>query len=572
MKKNKITLVMGVLLALSVLFGCKNPAADNNTGNNAGDDVEPVIVDNPNKQNSEWLMLMYMDGDNNLNDPIYIDLNEAEYGLAQLPAGSSVRIIALWDGWDFVTNNDPDNPETSQLIANAAAAGLTLETASTKLLELGADGRGEPTTVGGITLSPNTKDLTATVDWIKNNEVNMASEKTLEYFLKWVKANYTADKIIIQFSNHGGGPRSATNGKKYGRRSMCWDETSTDSSLEACLKTSDVSKALKNACFGGDNKVSLIMEDVCLGGSIEEAYELKDYSDYYVGSPNNVPGWGFDYVSFVSSLTKNATVEEVGCNLVKTYSENYKWSDNDWTEYLSDEDNQGYASLSAFEKSINVPDLSTLSFIDLSKVDAVKDAVNELAQLIYFDTENEYRIQYDDKTNKLYYKGDDGKYYSYNGGILATEDIVLKPVSRWFAIKFWTAYYGDPIYYSGTFGCLKDLGAMCVYMRNYYSESDWLGLNEKANAVTAALSDAVVASWRDGYGQPTYYKNKAENKYQAVFGTSDLGAGLTINCCCWVDSRTHSGNPYGFENWYKNELAFGRDCSAWTELIESWWN
>lgn len=570
MVKNKIALMMGIL-ALSVLFGCNNPAADN--------EEEPVIVDNPNKQNSEWLMLMYMDGDNNLNDPIYVDLNEAEYGLSKLPEDSSVRIIALWDGWDFVTGNDPDNPETSELIAAAANQGLTLETASTRLLELGADGRGKPLTAAGITLSPDTKDLTATVSWIKNNEVDMASEKTLEYFLKWVKANYTADKIIIQFSNHGGGPRSAIPCGEYVRRSMCWDETNGGSSF---LKTSDVSKALKNAGFGSDNKVSLIMEDVCLGGSIEEAYELKDYSNYYVGSPNNVPGMGFDYVSFVSSLTKNASVEEVGCNLVKSYKENYTWTADDWNDYLSDENNLKYTTLTDFEKSINIPNLTTLSFIDLSKVNAVKDAVNELAQIICYDKATENRIEYDPTTGNVYYQNsNDGKYYSYNDGTEVAEDVNLNPVPRWFAIKLWTANYGDPIYYSGSFGCLKDLGAMCAFMRSYYSESDWAELNVKANAVTTALSNAIVASWRDGYGNPTYYKNTVDDVYYDAFtcnsvvtldNATDLGAGLTINCSCWVDPNSNQGSSLGFKDWYKNELEFGKDCSYWTALIKGWWD
>ena len=55
------------------------------------------------KKESEWLVLLYMDGDNNLNDPIYLDLNEAESGLAKLEESDSVTVVALWDGWDFET-------------------------------------------------------------------------------------------------------------------------------------------------------------------------------------------------------------------------------------------------------------------------------------------------------------------------------------------------------------------------------------------------------------------------------------------------------------------------------------
>ncbi len=516
-------------------------------------------------KNSEWLMLMYMDGDNNLNDPIYFDLNEAEAGLSELSksdSNASVTIVALWDGWNFESNNKDE--ETS--FADLAPDSISIETASTRLLELGADSR-DYTTWGGIQLSDNTKDLTDTVDWIENGEVNMADKTTLENFLKWAKDNYSADKVILQFSNHGGGPRSVTNGKVYGRRSMCWDDTSDGTGF---LKTSDVSAALAAAGYGTDNKLSLIMEDVCLGGSLEEAYELKDYADYYVGSPNNVPGNGFDYISFVKSLKKDATVEHVGCNLIKSYRSDYEWTSADWSKYL--QKNPDLSGTGDMWISISNPNLSTLSFIDLSKVNAVKEAVSDLAQLIYDDNQPDERIVTD--TYNLYFLNDDGKYYDNNGNTPAV-GATLYYMPRKFGIKWWTAYYGDPIYYEGTFGCLKDLGTMCVFMREYYSESDWPELNAKANAVTSALSNAVVASWRDGYNAPSYYKNKTENVYQDVLGsTADLGAGLTINCSCWVQYTGADGKNYsaqGFANWYKNELAFGKDCSAWTNLIDYWW-
>lgn len=523
-------------------------------------------------KHTEWLMLMYMDGDNNLNDPIYLDLNEAEYGLSQLSEGDSVRIIALWDGWNFETNNE----DGLTSFFDYFPVQYSTKTASTKLLELGADSNILYTPNGGIypnacMLSPSTIDLTSTVNWITDNEVDMSAPETLENFLNWAKTNYTANKIILQFSNHGGGPRATASSEKpyFGRRSMCWDETSGGSSF---LKTSDVSKALKNAGFDSDNKVSLIMEDVCLGGSLEEAYELKDYAKYYVGSPNNIPGSGFDYISFVSSLTNGTTVEEVGCNLVKSYKDNYTWSTEKWEEfisnnpYLKNEDNMWI--------SISNPNANTLSFIDLTKIDAVKDAVNELAQLIYNDDGDENRIVVDGNTNILYFVNSSGDYLDNKGNPPPT-NATLYPVYRRFAVKWWTAYYGDPIYYNGSFGCLKDLGAMCAFMRQYYPESLWQELNTKTNAVTTALADAVIASWRDGYGAPTYYKNRVENKYQdALGGTTDLGAGLTINCSCWFDQTGNDGKTYRYQkfaDWYKNDLAFGKDCTNWTSLIESWW-
>lgn len=520
---------------------------------------------------TEWLMLMYMDGDNNLNDPIYIDLNEAEKGLAENSNRNNIRIIALWDGWDFKTGND-DNETSTFAKAN-------IETASTRLLELGADSSDFYAENGGVyynacKLSQDTIDHTDSVDWIVNGEVDMSNPTTLANFLNWCTQNYSAEKVILQFSNHGGGPRSAvTTDQEYSRRSMCWDETNGGSSF---IKTSDVSKALKSAGYGTNNKIDLIMEDVCLGGSLEEAYELKDYSNYYIGSPNNVPGAGFNYINFVKSLTNGATVEKVGCDLIKDYRSNYEWSTAKWTSFI--EKNPKFTSYDNLEKSIFNTQMSTLSFIDLSKIADVKTKVSELANLIYTDTGTETRIKIDTNTNTLYVLNNNGNYVdSYGNQPPANANLYY--MYRKFGIKWWTAYYGDPIYYEGSFGCLKDLGTMCVFMRKYYSTSQWAQLNTKANAVTSALSEAVIASWRDGYNKtPTYYKNKEDNEYQdALGGTSfddDLGAGLTINCSCWVPYTGNDGKTYtyqGFANWYKYDLAFGKECLAWTILINYWW-
>ena len=343
------------------------------------------------KKQSEWLVLLYMDGDNNLNDPIYFDLNEAESGLSKLTNEDKVTVVALWDGWDFKTGAKDSDPTNSTFDQIPAFYGK-INTSSTRLLQLGADSNQLYAENGGwyykgVQLSLNTQDLTDTVDWIINSEANMSDKSTLESFLSWAQQYYEADKTILQFSNHGGGARSVSTGQKYGRRSMCWDETSGG---EGYLKTSDVSTALSNTGYGTSNKLSLIIEDVCLGGSLEEAYQLRNYADYYVGSPNNVPGNGLDYISLISSLKKNATVEQVGCNLVKSYRSFYEWSSDDWAYFLNK--NPSFYKYSNLNKSIYNTEANTLSFIKLSEIEAVESAVNDLAKLIKDDNETDSRI------------------------------------------------------------------------------------------------------------------------------------------------------------------------------------
>ena len=550
MKKKFSGLMLMTLLA-ALFTGCSHSSSSKGTGSEGN-----------NLPKTKWLVLMYMDGDNNLNDVIYCDLNEVEKGLAENPDkddASNIKVVALWDGWDFQSNND--SGETSVFETNSGFTNYDVHNlASTRLLELAPDDRYFNANGGGyydaFELSPFTVDLTDTVDWLDGGEANMALESTLESFLKWAKAHYNAENIILQFSNHGGGPRSASiNGGNYGRRSMCWDETSGGSTF---LKTSDVSKALTAAGYGRANKVKMIMEDVCLGGSLEEAYQLKDFAEYYVASPNNVPGLGFDYISFISSLTSTADIESAGRALVDSYKGHYTKTEDYWENLLA-ANTDYFAGMDDVYISLYTTSCSTLSFIDLRKIDDVENAVEELASFILTEgrSKSDSRIVYSPTTG----------YYHDSATETLPEDAYN--VAAEFGIKYWTAFSGEPIYYQGTFGNLKDLGFMLYLMDTIYQDS-WPELLTKTAEVRNALNAAIIACWRDGYnGIPTYYKNGTNT---GGYLPAAYGMGLTINCCVWVP-YTYGGSTYrtsGFAEWYANELAFGRDCASWTTLIQEW--
>jgi hypothetical protein len=549
----------------------------------------PAII----QKETDWLFVMYLDGDNDLNDPIYLDLNEAERGLYENTNRNNIKVVALWDGWDFKSGND-DN-ETS--FFDKAPTTYNIDTEATLLLELGADSNtlydDENIYWKACELSSNTKNLSYTAPWIvpnrtvstttpkSNGEVNMGDVQTLTNYLNWVNAHYKANKgIILQFSNHGGGPRSVALKNSYGRRSMCWDETSGGVGF---LKTSDVSKALYEAGFGTSNKVKMIMEDVCLGGSLEEAYELMDYAEYYIGSPNNIPANGFDYIAFVSSLTSTATIEEIGGKLVKSYKDYYTWSNEDWKKFLTNNQGLNNSNVTEIQKSVYNRSLSTLSFIDLSKIEAVKIAVKDYATLVNNATQA--------PADEIIKKGSDGNYYLkgnndtyYKNGNLsepASDSVTLTAISQKETVKYWTALAGDPLYYEGTFGSLKDLGYMSFTLYSIYHSNettDWSPILAKSDAITAALNDAIIACWRDGYGAPTYYKNTQDSANSGLDDSwygNNMGLGLTINCSCWIPDEGPDGNTYLFErfaDWYSDELAFGKDCSAWTNLIKDWFN
>ncbi len=68
MKKKFSGLMLMTLLA-ALFTGCSHSSSSKGTGSEGN-----------NLPKTKWLVLMYLDGDNNLSDVIYCDLNEGEKG------------------------------------------------------------------------------------------------------------------------------------------------------------------------------------------------------------------------------------------------------------------------------------------------------------------------------------------------------------------------------------------------------------------------------------------------------------------------------------------------------------
>lgn len=83
-------------------------------------------------------------------------------------------------------------------------------------------------------------------------------------------------------------------------------------------------------------RFDFILFDACFMLSVEVAYELRDYTDYCVGSPTEIPGPGASYDVVVPAMF---SAENVAVNIAKAYYEPYaaKYDDgngisnNNWT-------------------------------------------------------------------------------------------------------------------------------------------------------------------------------------------------------------------------------------------------
>ena len=526
--------------------------------------VEITAIPKVTKKQSDYLMIMYMDGDNDLNNPIFFDMNEVENGLYQIRNSSdepktgykSVNVVALWDGWAESYGYDEEGNAISKIGKSGSY-----------IYELGRDYGNTITNTfsDGCVLSTNTKDLTSKASWIEDNEVDMGDKQTLINFLNWVNERYEADNVILQFSNHGGGPRSAPIYAKTedgfsikidnsGRRALCWDDSNSSLTGESFLKTSDVSDALAAAGYGEDNKLDMILMDVCLGASVEDSYQFKDYANYLVASPNTVPGMGMNYVSMMKSFTSDSTIESIGEQLIDDYRAYYEWDISTWQEVASSLGSGITVDNAVWYSPCGI---STLSMIDLTKIDELEDKITALATFLL-------------SSDKVL----DGIFYDENNKLVNEETATTRPVPYLDLLKDYVrpgGMTGNSMYYLGSYSWLYDIGFM---IDNFMYIADETILDNSGNPVTnvfawpelvtacsnvkTALEGAIVKAWRDSpYSTGNLYEDLQGTHYGLVISgeTIAIDGGDIVPGSC--------------PDFYETDLAFGT-YSAWTELLVEW--
>lgn len=573
----------------------------NGTNLSAETTATPAIT----QKTSDWLVVMYMDGDNNLNDPIFMDMNEVEHGLHYIRRSNdqpesysdSVNAVALWDGavsWTEINAAGEEVTKTPQIGKSG-----------TYIYELGRDSGSSTTytTSAGCVLSENTKNLSYTAPWLvgtnqtvstslptdAHGELNMGDKQTLINFLNWVNAHYTATKgVILQFSDHGGGPRSVRYvktadgrtikvGDTSGRRALCWDETSSSN----YLKTKDVSDALQAAGYGPSNKAEMILMDVCLGSSLEDAYQFKDYANYLAASPNNIPGLGLDYYNFIKSFSKNTTIDAVAKQIVADYKTQYGNNTSLWNNYANAIGYDSYYDIPTTPVNLRETlewfgDLgfTTFTITDLSKIADVKTAIDSLCTVLLSTEDNE-------GINKTVYVDENGyfshtatsttrNYVTYLGQHHANIVNILTNTTDSYSLN-------DYIYYQGTYTWLYDIGYIARRMQyfsaptitiessTYSNANAWPELNTAATNLITKLNDAIKYSWRDSK------VSSDKDFYSRIDGSTTQfshSLGLTI---CGANIATNGTDPAqgSCPSFYKTDLAFGAD-SKWGNLLTYW--
>lgn len=191
---------------------------------------------------AKWTFMVYIDGDNNLDAYVPLDI---ETELA--PAGSNDDVSVV-------------------VLADRAA---TADWSQTLLFYV----------TPGLEATPEN----AAADW---GEANMGDPQTLIDFVQWTKAHYPADHYALTFWNHGWSWRPSQS---------IWDETDLDT-----LDQHEIEAVLDNV-----GPIDVIAYDACQMATIENQATLKDHAQAMVASQEYLNMDGIEYELVIPALQAN---------------------------------------------------------------------------------------------------------------------------------------------------------------------------------------------------------------------------------------------------------------------------
>lgn len=207
---------------------------------------------------------------------------------------------------------------------------------------------------------------------------------TLRDFINWSTTNYTADRYMLIFWNHGGGPVIG-----YGSDEMTDSyDTLTLDEIQAAL--------LESGTY-----FDFIGMDACLMSSLEVACALYDFCDYTILSEDFESGFGWYYTPWLEALYENPSIsiEDLGPIIVdalvsqnEMYSEFYS---EFYTEYYEE------PIEIVFDSSLSVIDEGWIPVLYAAWVDFAYENTNALLNANYSREETENgRNSETDKINK----------------------------------------------------------------------------------------------------------------------------------------------------------------------------
>jgi hypothetical protein len=208
--------------------------------------------------NAKWTIMVYMDGDNDLDDCAWDDLMELE----SVSSTDEIKIVTQLDAYYSCSG-------TFRYYITGSAPGASYP------------------------LYPN--DIVQTLP-----EQNMADPATLTSFVNWAATNYPAEKYLLVLWNHGAGWRD----RNILTKGVIWDDTSGDFMTMA---------ELVQGLNGTNEGIDIIGFDACLMQMAEVAYEIYGITNApnYMVTSQATEWWdGWPYDDILAHLLANPGMTE----------------------------------------------------------------------------------------------------------------------------------------------------------------------------------------------------------------------------------------------------------------------
>ncbi len=235
------------LLLLSLLFACKKEQVEQESPDTK---VDPA--DDSSAPADTWTVLVYMDGDNNLESYVMHDLNELEEG----GEGQNVRVLVQADRIEGYADNGGD-------------------WTGTRRYEIVGD-------------QSNTMVSTLVEDM---GELDMGDPQTLADFLAWARVYAPAEHYALFLWNHGDSWTAQANLIASDDTSGSW----------MSIAEGDLTAGLQEHVAEA-GPIDLIGFDACYMASWEVAHSLKDQGKVMLASEAWVGGEGVFYAPFLKGL------------------------------------------------------------------------------------------------------------------------------------------------------------------------------------------------------------------------------------------------------------------------------
>ncbi len=138
--------------------------------------------------------------------------------------------------------------------------------------------------------------------------LNMSLTDTIEDFVQWGLSAFPAQKYILIYWDHGGGPNGGFGG----------DELFNGASTPI----NQLSSVAQNIYTRTGAHFELIGFDACFLGNIETYAGLYPYTNYLIGSEDLEPGKGWQYNTFLNYIKQNPTASglDVGINIANGFT------------------------------------------------------------------------------------------------------------------------------------------------------------------------------------------------------------------------------------------------------------